>query len=53
MPNRDGTGRLGRGKNCNSTAKADRAGRGGGRRGRGRRGRGKRFSDLAKRFFGG
>lgn len=34
MPGGDGTGRLGRGKNCNSAAKADRVGRG---RGRGRR----------------
>lgn len=31
MPDRDGTGRLGRGKNCNSTARSDRV------RGRGRR----------------
>ena len=43
MPNRDGTGRLGRGKNCNTTARSDRAGRGRvvdtliGRMGRGRR----------------
>ena len=37
MPARDGTGRLGRGKNCNARAKADRAG---GRGGRGRGGRG-------------
>ena len=41
MPNRDGTGRLGRGNNCNMIAKADRAGRGRGK-GRGRRGRGRR-----------
>lgn len=39
MPNKDGTGRLGRGKGCNSTAKGDRAGRG---RGQGR-GRGNGF----------
>jgi len=25
MPNKDSTGRLGRGKKCNSTAKADRS----------------------------
>ena len=40
MPNMDGRGRLGRGQNCDSTARADRAGRG---RGRGRMGRGRRF----------
>jgi len=39
MPNRDGSGRLGRGKGCNSTARADRTGRG---TGRGRVGRGRR-----------
>lgn len=33
MPNRDGTGRKGRGKNCDRRAKSDRSGRG---RGRGR-----------------
>ena len=27
MANKDGTGRLGRGKNCNAKAKADRSGR--------------------------
>lgn len=39
MPNRDGTGRLGRGKGCNAIARADRSGRskGYGQRGRGRR----------------
>ena len=43
MPARDGTGRLGRGKNCNTTARSDRMGRGRvvdelvGRRGRRRR----------------
>ena len=45
MPNRDGTGRLGRGRNCNSTARGDRAGRGNGfgQAGRGRGfGRGRR-----------
>ena len=31
MPNRDGTGRLGRGRNCDKTAKSDRSGRGKGR----------------------
>ena len=39
MPRKDGTGRLGRGKSCNSTAKSDRPGRGKGlgvRRGVGR-----------------
>jgi len=39
MPNRDGSGRLGRGKNCNAQAKADRAG---GNRGLGRKGRGRK-----------
>ena len=39
MPNRDRTGRLGRGKNCNATARADRMG-GRGRRPRRRPGRG-------------
>lgn len=39
MPNKDGTGRLGRGKGCNATAIADRAGRG---RGIGRAGRGRK-----------
>ena len=43
MPNRDGTGRLGRGKNCNSVAKAD-------RRGRGKRGRG-RMLGLVKKLL--
>lgn len=38
MPNKDGTGRLGRGKNCNARAKADRASR---RRGLGRHRRGR------------
>jgi len=42
MPNRDGTGRLGRGKNCNARAKADRAGRGRGRR--------RRLLGLARRL---
>ena len=35
MPNRDGTGRLGKGKNCNAKARADRKG-GNGRRNRGK-----------------
>ena len=35
MPGGDGTGRLGRGKNCDDIAIGDRAGRGRGRRGRG------------------
>jgi len=38
MPNRDGTGRLGRGLNCDTTARADRAG---GSRGRGQGGKGR------------
>lgn len=46
MPNRDGTGRLGRGKNCNSVAKADRSGRGRGRR----KGRGM-YRSLLKRLL--
>lgn len=38
MPRRDGTGRLGKGKNCNAAARADRIGRGSGSgRGRNRR----------------
>lgn len=40
MPNRDGTGRLGLGKNCDETAKS--TSRGGRGRGRGRGGRGRR-----------
>lgn len=40
MPNRDGTGRLGRGRNCDARARADRAGRDGrAGQGRGRMGR--------------
>jgi len=46
MPARDGTGRLGRGKNCDATAKADRVGRGQGK-GRGL-GRGRRFGRFSK-----
>jgi len=49
MPDKDGTGRLGRGKNCDDKAIADRIGRrrqpprdGRGRQNRGRQGRGRR-----------
>ena len=45
MPNRDGTGRLGKGKNCNAKEKADRAGRGG-------RGKGKGFMSITKKLLG-
>ena len=48
MPNRDGTGRLGLGKNCDATAKATSRG-GFGRRGKGR-GRGGKGRGLGRRL---
>jgi len=42
MPNRDGTGRLGRGKNCDEVAQSDRMGRG----------QGRGFGRLVKEWFG-
>ena len=47
MPNRDGTGRLGRGYKCDAVARGDKSS--GSSRGRGGRGRGGRGKGLGRR----
>ena len=56
MPNEDGTGRLGKGKDCDEKAKADRVGGAGRGRGRGRgrgngRGAGRKLKGFSEKTY--